>query len=361
MAPRQLKKLQVGVVGIGRMGRRHALNILHLTPRADLLCACSPAQSDLDWAAEAIVPYGTKVCATFEEMIEVRGLEAVIIASATALHASQSRIAMERGIHVLCEKPVTFSLEEVIKRDCRTIASGPGTKIMVGFTRRFDDSYKDARQKIQAGLIGQPVVFRSHGVEEFDNSGFFINYARVSGGIFVDSTIHDIDLALSFFGEDIQPKKIWAAGVVVKYHEMKEFHDSDNAVGVVEFWGGKIAQFYNSRTGSSGYDNTTDIFGTEGKISINSNARKNRVEITGATGVRNETHGGWIDRYETAFVNEVNEFTAAILDKTELPIRLDSAVSSLKIALALQESLVSGHPIRFDQNGERMSSPSAVL
>lgn len=113
MAPLQPRKLQIGVVGIGRMGRRHALNILHLTPRADLLCACSPAQPDIEWANEAIIPHGTKVYSTFEEMIETPGLEAVIIASATAMHASQSRIALERGIHVLCEKPVTFSLEEV--------------------------------------------------------------------------------------------------------------------------------------------------------------------------------------------------------------------------------------------------------
>lgn len=113
MAPLQPKKLQIGVVGIGRMGRRHALNVLNLAPRADLLCACSPAPGDLEWAKDAIVPFGAKVTATFEEMIEIPGLEAVIIASATALHARQTRVALERGIHVLCEKPVTFSLQEV--------------------------------------------------------------------------------------------------------------------------------------------------------------------------------------------------------------------------------------------------------
>lgn len=250
-----------------------------------------------------------------------------------------------------------FQLQEVVDQ----ARAKPETKVMVGFTRRFDDSYKDAREKVQTGQIGQPVVFRSHGIENFDDSGFFINYARVSGGIFVDSTIHDIDLALSFFGEDIQPKKLWATGVVVKHHEMEEFHDSDNAVGVVEFWGGKIAHFYHSRTGSSGYDNTTDIFGTEGRLTINSNARKNRVEITGPHGVRNDTHEGWIDRYESAFVTEVNDFTTAILDNNELPMKLDSALTSLKIALALQESLVSGHPIKFDQQGERIPIPTPAL
>lgn len=234
--------------------------------------------------------------------------------------------------------------------------------MMVGFTRRFDDSYKDARQKVLAGVIGEPVVLRSHGIEDFDDSGFFINYARHSGGIFVDTTIHDIDLALSFLGDDIQPKKLWATGVVTKHHEMHEYHDSDNAVGVVEFWGGKIAHFYNSRTGNQGYDNMTEIFGTGGKITVNAVGRRNRVEVTSnATGVKNDILPSWIDRYEGAFVNEMNEFTAAILDKTELPMKLHSALTSLKIGTALQESLVSGYPIRFDQRGNRIQAANASL
>ena len=227
--------------------------------------------------------------------------------------------------------------------------------MMVGFTRRFDDSYKDARTKVKAGQIGDPVVIRSHGVEDFDGSGFFINYARQSGGIFVDTTIHDIDLALSFLGDDIQPKKLWATGLVTRHHEMAEFRASDNAVGVVEFWGGKIAHFYNSRTGNQGYDNMTEIFGTGGKITVNAVGRRNRVEVTSNdTGIKNDILPSWIDRYEQAFVNEVNEFTAAILDKKELPMKLDSALTSLKIGLALQESLVTGYPVKFDQQGRRI-------
>ncbi|KAJ5613997.1 NAD-binding Rossmann fold oxidoreductase family protein [Penicillium herquei] len=359
MAHTGLKRLQIGVVGLGRMGRRHALNILHLTPRANLLCACSPAQADIEWADQNLTQHGVQICSSFEEMVKIPDLEAVIIASSTALHASQSLSALELGIHVLCEKPVTLDIHE-LQAIISKAQSIPETKMMVGFTRRFDDSYKDARLKIQEGQIGQPVVIRSHGVEEFDESGFFINYARQSGGIFVDSTIHDIDLALSFLGEDIQPKKIWATGVIARYHEMEEFHDSDNAVGVVEFWGGKIAHFYNSRTGNQGYDNMTEIFGTGGKLTVNAVARKNRVEVTTKNTVQNDILPTWMDRYEQAFVNEVNEFTAAILDKKDLPIKLTSALTSLKIGLALQESLVSECPIRFDQEGNRIATSASL-
>ncbi|EEU39303.1 uncharacterized protein NECHADRAFT_82155 [Fusarium vanettenii 77-13-4] len=105
-------KLNVGVVGIGRMGQSHALNLLNKTPRADLLCACSPAEQDLRWGREHLAPHGVKLYATFDETIETPGLQAIIIASLSALHAEQTKAALGRGIHVLCEKPVCTTVKE---------------------------------------------------------------------------------------------------------------------------------------------------------------------------------------------------------------------------------------------------------
>lgn len=107
------KRLKVGVVGFGRMGRRHAMNLLHGVPRAELVCACSPLDADLIWAGENLIPHGVRIVPTFEELIETPGLEAVIIASATPCHVPQTRACLARGIHVLCEKPISQSLEEV--------------------------------------------------------------------------------------------------------------------------------------------------------------------------------------------------------------------------------------------------------
>jgi myo-inositol 2-dehydrogenase / D-chiro-inositol 1-dehydrogenase len=105
--------LQIGVVGIGRMGQRHALNLLRLVPRVQLVCACSPAESDLQWAEEHLALAGVKIFRTFEEMIDFPGLEAVVIASATALHHLHTLESLKRGIHVLCEKPIAASMQEV--------------------------------------------------------------------------------------------------------------------------------------------------------------------------------------------------------------------------------------------------------
>ncbi|KAL1998323.1 hypothetical protein VTN02DRAFT_6401 [Thermoascus thermophilus] len=348
----QPKRLNIGVVGIGRMGQRHALNILHRVPRANLLCVCSPARPDLEWADQHLRPYGVQIYETFEQMIETPGLEAVVIASATALHASQTLVCLDRGIHVLCEKPVTTDLDE-LATIIQKAESRPETKLMVGFSRRFDEDYMHARQKVEAGAIGTPIVLRSQGCELLDTSGFFVEYAKVSGGIFVDTTIHDIDLTLSFFGEDVKPKALWATGVAALHRELADFHDADNAVGVVEFWGGRIAYYYHSRTTSHGYDNCTEVVGTAGKLSINLVPRRNRVEIADAQGLRCEATPSWSDRYEGAFVTELQHFTAAVLDGTDLPIKLSSALTSLRIALALQESLVTGRKIEFDEDGNR--------
>lgn len=116
MSPQRIelnKKLNVGLVGLGRMGRRHAFNVLHQVPRATLLCACSPSDDDLAWASENLVPYGVRVVPTFEEMIETAGLQAVIIASATPLHLGHTITALDKGIHVLCEKPICKNIDEV--------------------------------------------------------------------------------------------------------------------------------------------------------------------------------------------------------------------------------------------------------
>ena len=107
------RKLNVGVVGIGRVGQSHALNILHRAPRANLLCACSPKDLDLAWADEHLVPHGVQVYRTFDELIETPRLDAVIIASLTSLHTEHTTAALDRGIHVLCEKPVCTSVDEV--------------------------------------------------------------------------------------------------------------------------------------------------------------------------------------------------------------------------------------------------------
>jgi myo-inositol 2-dehydrogenase/D-chiro-inositol 1-dehydrogenase len=157
MAPH---RLQIAVAGLGRMGARHALNILNKTPRAELVAAFSPDQKELQWGKENLAPYGVTIYDDYKKMLEHQGLEAVVIGTATSVHAEETLQAMEKDLHVLCEKPLSTNVK--ICQDVVDAAKKkPHLKVMCGFSRRFDDSYQDVARKIDQGVIGRPTVIRS--------------------------------------------------------------------------------------------------------------------------------------------------------------------------------------------------------
>lgn len=225
---------------------------------------------------------------------------------------------------------------------------------MCGFSRRFDASYRDAYEKTTRGLIGRPSVIRSQTCDKHDPSGFFVEYAAWSGGVFVDMSVHDIDLTLWFFGNDIIPKSISAYGIRAVQLDLAKYNDFDNAVGVVEFWGGRIAYYFCSRMMAHGQEDTTEIIGTEGKLSINSTPQLNLVNRFSAQGIIREAPRDYYGRFEMAFVQEAKEFVEACLDDKPLPNKLADAVKAVEIGAALQEALVTGKQICFDESGRRL-------
>jgi len=233
-------------------------------------------------------------------------------------------------------------------------ASAPHLKVMCGFSRRFDASYRNAFEHVDSGKIGRASIFRSQTCDKLDPSGFFVDYAQYSGGIFVDCNIHDIDLALWYFGQDSQVKSVVASGITAVQPELRKWKDVDNGVGIIEFYGGKLAYLYSSRMMAAGQHDMTEIIGTEGKVSINANPVGTLVEMSESTGIRREIPDNYYGRFENAFVTESNEFTAACLDNTKLPFKLTGAVQAVKIGCALQESLISGKKIYFDEVGRRI-------
>ncbi|KAF2113149.1 hypothetical protein BDV96DRAFT_151844 [Lophiotrema nucula] len=354
MAP---KKLQIAAAGLGRMGKRHALNFLDRTPRAELVAAFSPDPEELQWAEQHLKPYGVTLYDNYDKMIEQKGLDAVVIGTATSVHAEEAIKAIEKNLHVLCEKPLSTDVE-VCKDVVAVAKKHPHLTFMCGFSRRFDASYRDAYKKVEEGLIGRPTILRSQTCDKHDPSGFFVDYAAWSGGVFVDMTVHDIDLTLWFFGDEIVPKSISAHGVVAVQPGLKKYNDYDNAVGIVEFYGGKIAYYYNSRMMAHGQEDVTEVIGTEGKVSINLNPQQNLVNVYTPAGITREIPPHYYGRFEYAFVAEANEFTAACLDGTRLPNKPRNAVKAVQIGAWLQEALVSGKQIHFDETGRRVEKAS---
>ncbi|KPM44177.1 hypothetical protein AK830_g2380 [Neonectria ditissima] len=351
MAPRKLK---ISVAGLGRMGKRHALNFFEQVPRAELVAVSSPDPAERQWAEENLKESGVSVYEDYDDMIRHEGLEAVCVASATVVHAAQTIAAIKAGKHVLCEKPLATTAE-VSQTVVDAAATRPELKVMCGFSRRFDESYRDAHDKMKAGLIGRPSVLRSQTCDVLDPSGFFVAYAEFSGGIFVDCSIHDIDLALWFFGDDGESrvKSVSAIGITAVEPALKKHNDCDNAIGLIEFTDGRIVHLYCSRMMAAGQEDSTEIIGTKGKLSVNLVPTSNLVRIYQPGGIRHELPQNYWGRFKNAFKQEAIEFTGCCLDDVEVPVKLASAVAAVKIGSALQESMITGNKIWFDENGEK--------
>ncbi|KAK9778714.1 putative Oxidoreductase [Seiridium cardinale] len=353
------QKLKIGAAGLGRMGKRHAQNFLHRTPRAELVAAFTPDPEELQWAKQHLEPYGVMLYIDYNKMIEHPGIMAVVIGTATSVHAEEAIQAMEKNLHVLCEKPLSTNLD-ITRMKCRDVINNararPHLKVMCGFSRRFDTSYREAYAKAQQGAIGRPTILRSQTCDKNDPSGFYVAYAAWSGGVFVDMAVHDIDLTLWFFGDEIIPKSVSAYGVTAVQPALKKYNDFDNAVGIVEFWGGKIAYYYCSRMMAHGQEDTTEIIGTEGKLSVNAHLAQNLVQYYHPGGITRDVPAHYYDRFEMAFVQESNEFAEACLENKPLPLKLSNAVKAVEIGAALQEALVSGKQIKFDETGKRVEN-----
>ena len=330
--------VKIGMVGLGRMGKRHADNLAKRVDGAELVAGCSPIDEETAWAREVL-----GVGATYKEYRELlghRGLDAVLLATPSVAHADQIVAALEAGKHVFCEKPLALDLA-----DCRRVeeaaARYPDRIVMVGFVRRFDPSYCDAHGQIERGGIGRPFLVRSQTGDQLDPSGFFVRFAPTSGGIFLDCSIHDIDLARWLLGSP-RPRRVFATGVVAVHEDLAAFGDVDNGVAVVEFAEGRLACFYASRTLAYGHDTHTEIIGTAGRLTVGQNPRRNRVEISDTHGVRNVCVTDFYERFKEAFLLEVQEFVDCVREGAKPPLTLHDATEATRIGLALAEAQKSG-------------------
>jgi myo-inositol 2-dehydrogenase/D-chiro-inositol 1-dehydrogenase len=243
---------------------------------------------------------------------------------------------------VVQAKSVLSEYEQSLKKH-------PQQKVMCGFSRRFDASYREAYERVERNEFGPPVLFRSQTADMHDSSGFFVEYAKTSGGIFVDCSIHDIDLMLWFLGENRQVKSLQAVGVVSIHPGLEQSNDRDNAIATVEFEGGKIAALYCSRMMAAGQEDTSEIICEKGSVRVNMQVRKNHVEIHDSLGARRELPRHYYERFREAFITEANEFTACCLDDTQPPISLQSSVKAVFLGQQLQRSLITGEKIYFDE------------
>ncbi|HXU66661.1 MAG TPA: Gfo/Idh/MocA family oxidoreductase [Casimicrobiaceae bacterium] len=330
-----IPRLRVGIAGLGRMGRRHAENLARRVPSAELVAACSPDPDELAWAerhlgvAQRFADYAAMLAAD---------IDAVFIVTPTTLHAQQIVDALRARKHVFSEKPLSLDVAECRRVEAEA-ALQPDLKVMIGFVRRFDTSFRHAHARIRQGHIGRPLMVRSHTLDKDDPSGFFVRYSQASGGIFVDMSVHDIDAARWLLGvSDVA--RVYAAGIVGVHEGLREWNDVDNGVATCEFVTGEIATIYASRTMAHGFECTTEVVGTEGRIAVGGDARLDHVMISDAQGVRHECTPTYYERFEDAFLREDIEFVQAVIEDRPPPLTLRDATEATRISLALRQSLI---------------------
>ncbi|WP_295999782.1 Gfo/Idh/MocA family oxidoreductase [Rugamonas sp.] len=338
-----VESLKVGIVGLGRLGQRHAENLAQRVPRAQLVAACSPLEPELDWARDTL---GVAHCyAQYTALLAHPGLDAVFLVTPTALHAEQIILALQAGKHVFCEKPLSLDLQDCLRVEAEA-ARHPELKVMIGFVRRFDASYRDAARKIGEGLIGQPYLIRSQTLDQNDPGGFFVRFAASSGGIFLDCSVHDIDLARWLLGSPA-PRRVYAIGTNVIHQGLREFDDVDNGMATLEFGDGSMASFMASRTMAHGHETLTEVFGSHGRLTIGAGARLHRVEIADQHGLRHECTPDFYSRFSDAFLLEAREFVDAALGRGTLSLSLADATEATRIGLAMTQAMREHRPVDF--------------
>jgi myo-inositol 2-dehydrogenase/D-chiro-inositol 1-dehydrogenase len=335
---------RIGIVGLGRMGRRHAENLAQRVPGAELVAACSPSTVARDWAKQALgVP---DVYADYATLLRHPGLDAVFLATPAAVHAAQIVAALRAGKHAFCEKPLSLDLAPCREVE-REAAQHPRQKVMIGYVRRFDASYQDAQAKIAAGAIGRPFIVRSETCDRNDATGFFVRFAPTSGGIFVDMSVHDIDLARWLLGSP-RPLRVFATGAIAVHEGLRACGDVDNGLAVCEFEGGRMATVYASRTMAHGHETVTEIVGTRGRLTVGRAGRLNHVEIADEHGVRTETTPTFYERFADAFLREASHFVDCVRLDRPPALTLDDATEATRIAIALRTSLLEGREVSLD-------------
>lgn len=337
-----MRNIRFGMAGLGRLGYRHAENIAFRTPGAELAAVCSVVPQELDRAAQSFP--GAARYSDYDEMLEHEGLDAVFLGTPSALHVGQIEAGLEAGYHVFSEKPLGVTVAECEHAE-RLIAAHPGQVFMLGFMRRYDPSYAYAKQLIEQGRIGKPFMVRAYGLDPEALVDGAIRYAPHSGGIFLDMAVHDIDLANWYLGG--VPESVWAIGGSFVHPEFGAIGDCDNACAMFQYRDGGMAFLYVGRTAPHGYHIETEIFGAKGTLRISPVPQKNLVQVFNADGVLQECVGGFLERFEAAYLAELHEFVACIRTARRPGVRAEDGTAATRIAYAATESYREGRIVRF--------------
>jgi scyllo-inositol 2-dehydrogenase (NAD+) len=327
-------KINVGVIGMGRLGSLYANYLLTSVPQACLL-----AVSDVkDGVAEAFARKNNvrRWFTRYQDLLADKEIDAVLVVTSTSTHKEVVVEAAGRNKAIFCEKPLSLSLNEAGAMS--QAIERAGTFFQMGFMRRLDKGYAAAKRKIEEGTIGSPIVFKSSSRDPFRPS---LEYLEHSGGLITDCGIHDIDLARWYCGE---VRSVFSIGGILAYPEIGTIGDVDNAITTLQFESGALGMIDMSRSGIYGYDIRTEILGTKGTLQIGY-LRETPLLILKENGVTHDTVPYFMERFGQAYVAQLQNFVENVALGRPPAITCADGVEALRISLAATQSLKEGRPV----------------
>lgn len=335
-----MKKVKVGIIGAGRIGKLHLKNLAVSIPSADVVAV---ADVFIEGAEKIAKQHGIKtVTGDYRDILSLSAVDAVIICSPTDTHAQYTIEAAKAGKHIFCEKPLDLSLNKI--RNVLNIVENEGVKLMAGFNRRFDPDFSKVKQMVKDGKIGNTHIIK---ITSRDPEPPPAGYIKVSGGIFLDMTIHDFDMARFILGSEVS--EVYTKSNVLTDPEIGKAGDADTAVTTLFFENGAIGTIDNSRKAVYGYDQRLEVFGSEGVVMIDNNTPDTHIYIN-----KKGLHGPlplnfFMDRYIESYKIEMEAFINAVLNDKEVPVSGKDGLMSVAIGLAAKKSATENRTVKLSE------------
>ncbi|TVR90916.1 MAG: inositol 2-dehydrogenase [Trueperaceae bacterium] len=321
----------MALVGAGRMAQAHAATAAGIA-QVDVVAVYDALREPAEHLAERI---GARVALSLDELLGASDVEALLITTPTPTHADVICSGAEAGKAMFVEKPLADTLAAADRAvDAVDAAS---VACQVGFQRRYDPAYIEAKRRIESGEIGRIEGFRGVGRDPQPPA---LEFLLTSGGLFVDMGIHDLDSARFLVGEVATINAIGAA----TDPRLAEHGLFDMAVATMRFVNGALGTLEVGLRTAYGYDIRAEVLGQHGRIHIERDIQHHMLVYTSG-GVTHDRPQSFAERFAEAYAAEIRSFVHAV--RHDLPVTPDAhdARESLRLALAAQQALVTGREV----------------
>ncbi len=337
--------INIGIIGAGRIGKVHGESVMRFVKNATVKAIADPFMNDetRKWAKEMGI---NEIYTDYHKILEDKDIEIVLICSSTDTHSKISLEAIEAGKHIFCEKPIDHDVNKI--KEVIEALKKSNVKYQVGFNRRFDHNFMAAREAVKAGKIGELNILK---ICSRDPGAPPVSYIKVSGGIFLDMTIHDFDMVRYMSGEEVE--EVYAIGGVLVDPAIGEAGDIDTAIITLKLQSGALAVIDNCRRATYGYDQRVEAFGSLGQVAIGNDTDSLAV-ISNADGVTAEKPKlFFLERYMGAYTAEVNSFIQAVQNDTPTEVNVIDGLKPVLIGLAAKLSLKENRPVKIKEIEEQ--------